>query len=271
MGFKKGSVPHNKGTSKVKVGSVFTSVGGYGDYEVLEYISNDEVLIKFLNTGYSYSVVASPILRGKVKDYSVPNVYGIGYNSLGKLKIGNNLVLKVAHIKWKDMLSRCYSPRMHKTNPTYKGCVVSEDWHDFANFYNWFKNINKIEDKLDFHLDKDILSDGSKIYSKENCCLIPRKINNIICSPIRDKDSPTPVGVHLHKVCGRYQSYCNDFKGKRKSLGFHDNLEDAHRIYIKFKKQVLKECADFYKDVIPSRLYDKLINHDFKQEDYYEI
>lgn len=68
--------------------------------------------------------------------------------------------------KWKDM----------RTRSKNKGIEVSESWKTFSNFVkdlSDFRNNNKPF----YALDKDLLSNGKRIYSKETCVLLPQSIN----------------------------------------------------------------------------------------------
>jgi len=73
------------------------------------------------------------------------------------------------------MLERCHSPQMLKKNPTYIGCSVCSEWHDFQVFCEWFYD-NYIEG---YHLDKDIKVDNNKIYSPETCLFVKAGDNSI--------------------------------------------------------------------------------------------
>lgn len=75
------------------------------------------------------------------------------------------------------MFNRCYSDTYHIVQPTYIGCGVSEEFHNFQNFALWYNKI-KYDCKYDLELDKDFLYEGNKIYSPATCCLLPTEINS---------------------------------------------------------------------------------------------
>ena len=116
------------------------------------------------------------IKNGQVKNPYHKSVYGVGYIGIGKY---------VAHVKrkptksydtWIGMLRRCYSEKSFIRRPTYKDVTVCEEWHNFQTFVKWYEE-NYIEG---FHLDKDLLSKGNKIYSPETCCFISLEDNSKI-------------------------------------------------------------------------------------------
>lgn len=77
---------------------------------------------------------------------------------------------------WRNMIDRCYL----ETDKRYrlygaKGVTVCKEWkEDIYSFISWAKD-NGYEKGL--HLDKDILSDGLKIYSPETCKWVTHKEN----------------------------------------------------------------------------------------------
>ena len=92
------------------------------------------------------------------------------------------------------MLVRCYSDTSKKKNPTYEGCEVSENFKSYEYFYDWCQKQIGFANK-DWHLDKDLLVKGNKIYSESTCIFIPSEINLLLtkCTASR--------GEHLIGVC----------------------------------------------------------------------
>jgi hypothetical protein len=73
--------------------------------------------------------------------------------------------------KWKDMKTRVINS---------KGTIlVSDPWKTFSNFLLDVSVFSNIE-KSGFDLDKDVLSVGDKIYSKETCVLLPKNLNRYL-------------------------------------------------------------------------------------------
>lgn len=64
----------------------------------------------------------------------------------------------------------------------------------------------------------------------------------------------------------KYRAYCNiyDEKTKRyknKHLGYFYSVEEAFNVYKEFKENYIKQVANYYKDKIPTKLYDALYNY----------
>ena len=160
------------------VGKVFPTNYG-GDCVVVEYINATKVGVRFLDEARYYTQTDSKSIRkGNVRNYFSKSVYGVGFLGVGEYKsVVSRKESKVYKI-WASILQRCYSESGVSANPTYKGCTVCEDWHNFQNFAEWYSSHEHYG--LGYHLDKDLLSSkGVKVYSPETCCLIPREINNL--------------------------------------------------------------------------------------------
>jgi hypothetical protein len=101
---------------------------------------------------------------------------------------------KRKHIKeyaiWKDMFRRCYSESVHKNFPSYVGCEVCEQWFIFDVFCDDIKLLPNYDLWLQggYHLDKDFIVNGCKLYSPETCmfvdCGANGKLSNLQRTPI---------------------------------------------------------------------------------------
>ena len=170
------------------------------------------------------------------------------------------------------MLQRCFDNKLKEKYSTYKDVSCCSRWLCFANFledleilkqeYNWNK-----DEKLT--LDKDILHKGNKIYSLENCVLVPDWINTLFVK--RDASrGDCPIGVCYRKQAKKYKAQCN-INGKNKGLGYYGTIEEAFNVYKIAKKQEIKRVANecilkcfISKD---SRLYKAMINYQVKIDD----
>ena len=80
-------------------------------------------------------------------------------------------IKKVYYVIWDNMVQRC------KSHINYTDIVVCEEWLNFSNFTEWMESNYNPETMQGWHLDKDILVKGNKIYSPKTCCFVPQEIN----------------------------------------------------------------------------------------------
>ena len=105
-------------------------------------------------------------------------------------------------------------------------------------------------------LDKDILDKGNKIYSRDRCIFVPKRINNLFVK--RDTDrGDCPIGMSLTSS-GNYVVQCNNGYGKLDYLGTYSTKEEAFQVYKVYKEKVIKETIDSYEGIIPEPFYSRL-------------
>lgn len=141
---------------------------------------------------------------------------------------------KSAYETWRHMLRRSYSIEYKTRKPSYENCTVAEEWLTFSNFLKFYKD----NYKEGFHLDKDILVKGNKIYAKETCCFVPVALNGIIVNI-------EGVGVNFDKEKRKFRAGIS-IKGKQKNLGYYATIEDAMAAYKKAKKKYVIDSANEY-------------------------
>lgn len=149
-----------------------------GDLTILDYKSCNNVLVKFLNTGYKKRLIATNIRTGDAKDPFSRNVFGVGFVGDGRYKTKINGKHTKQYLCWHAMISRCYSPRSLSLYHTYNGCSVCNEWHNFQNFAMWFDE-NFPKDGKEYALDKDIKINGNKVYSPETCLFVTPRENTV--------------------------------------------------------------------------------------------
>ena len=142
------------------------------------------------NNGYESSINSSNLLKGTLKDKLHKMYYDVGYTGIGKYNIFSK-----SGICWINMLKRCYDKSFHLRQPTYTNCTVSKNWHNFQNFAKWY-NDNYVEN---YHLDKDLLVYGNKLYSQDTCIFVPRELNSLFQTNSRNNES-LPFGVKKHGI-----------------------------------------------------------------------
>ena len=249
--------------------------------KIVEYNNRSDIIVEFQDEHkYRVHTQYQAFKKGKCKNPFYPSVYKHGYLGTDK----NGSVPKISELKdgkwcstweydrWQKMLQRCFDNKYKEKHPTYKDVVCCERWLCYANFledlevlkqeYNW-----NVDEKL--QLDKDILHKGNKIYSLENCVLVPDYINFLFIK--RDaKRGEYPIGVSYHKRAKKYQARCN-VNEKLTRLGYYNTIEEAFNTYKIAKEQEIKriaeECVSKGYITQESRLYKAMINYQVEIDD----
>lgn len=172
----------------------------------------------------------------------------------------------IPYSKWNNMFIRCYNKKYKEKTPTYEGCEVCEEWRSFDNFLKWF-NDPKNGYREGYHLDKDLLVHGNKIYSPDTCCFIPQHVNAMMTRGQRIRGKVKSIGVTLRN--GKYVARCNFGHKEAKLIGCFDNEQDAFYAYKRAKEGYIKSLAEdlFTKGEITEKVYIALLNFKVKQYD----
>lgn len=167
---------------------------------------------------------------------------------------------------WTDMLLRCTNKVLLKF-PTYEGVTCSENFKSYTFFYEWCnqqKGFGNIDEKgKSWHLDKDILLCGNRIYSEDTCVFVPARINTLLIR--RDKArGEHPIGVYWNKRSCRFRATCNVVGVK--NLGEFGTAQEAYLAYKVYKEMIIKQVANKYKDQLDARAYEALMNYEVRDE-----
>jgi hypothetical protein len=216
------------------------------------------------------NVILSGAIVMEISNVGTKLVYGIGINDAdyvtkisdclgyvdGKRK--RKLVWYCPfYAKWRGMLQRCYSEKLHEKYPTYKGCSVIEEWLTFSEFKSWMET-QEWEGK---QLDKDILFPNNKIYSPEACVFVDQKVNSFILESTATRGE-WPLGVYFNKQCRKFIAKCwSVTTGKREHLGIFKTPEEAHQAWLTFKlEQAYILAAEQTDERVAKALIDKYEN-----------
>lgn len=183
-------------------------------------------------------------------------IYGVGYNSKDKYKSFDNGKRTSAYSTWRNILERCYSPKIHETRPTYIGCTMHESWHNFQVFADWFYGHGYSD--IGYHLDKDLLIPKNKVYSPDTCCFVPIELNSLLTDRRNDRGD-YPQGVSWHKRDNIYHAQIM-INGNKKHLGYFKCLEKACQAYKITKEAYVKEKALEWQGRIADNVFIALIN-----------
>ena len=235
-----------------------------GDFKILKYNNAKEVEIQFSNTGFGTVATFGNIRNGSIKDPYLPSVCGIGVSGT-KYPIKVNGVITKEYTLWTHMLQRCYSDTYKKKQPTYEGCEVSDNFKRYEYFYEWCHKQVGFGNE-DWHLDKDLLIKGNKVYSESTCVFIPKEINSVLtkCTASRGEYL---IGVCWHKRDKVFMATVSKNKGKQEYLGYFNTEIEAFNAYKEAKESFVKEQAEKWKGKIDERAYDALMNYEVEIDD----
>ena len=163
---------------------------------------------------------------------------------------------------WQRMLKRCFCEKLQTRQPTYKGCNVSDNFLNYAYFYDWCQEqigFGKVDEKGRYwQLDKDLLFVGNKVYSENTCVFVPNEINSFFTDRGNARGE-YPLGVSFHKQKGKFQAHCK-VNSKQQYLGLFSTPDEAFTVYKPFKENLCKQLALKWQTEIDERLFNAMMN-----------
>lgn len=183
-------------------------------------------------------------------------VYGVGFNdrkylsAVGGRSFGEYKV-------WRDLLARCYHPKVQKKTPSYVGCSVSESFKSYSYFYEWCQSQIGFG-RENYHLDKDLLLKGNKVYSEAACVFLPRELNVLLTSRKAERGE-LPIGVST--AANKFRVRCCR-KPLPSFVGIFDTPELAFQAYKQAKETYIKLQAEKWKALIDPRAYAALMAYE---------
>lgn len=180
-----------------------------------------------------------PVNKRSISQRSI--IFGIATNDanyITKQTINGKKITCPFYRKWMNMLSRCYCDKYQAKQGTYIGCAVAIEWHSFSVFKSWMEE----QDWEGKHLDKDILIEGNKVYSPENCVFVTRAINNLL-NDNKSRRGAYPLGVCFNARANKFQAEIR-INGKAKYLGCFSSPEKAGEAYLKSKAALIRKVAE---------------------------
>lgn len=231
----------------------------WGEISVTDINGYDKITVMFAD-GNTKTVAAKEVRSGSVKNEAQPDIYGVGFigygNHTSRFKDGKNTP---EYDAWRGILRRCYDTVFHKKRPTYIGCEVCTEWHNFQNFAEWYVVQRGYEER--WHLDKDLTVFDNKVYSPETCALIPCEVNSIFTGASKLKRGTYPKGVHWCNTKKVFVSQIHVGGVAQKFLGYHTTHEAAFKAYKVAKESHVKEVANKFIHEITPTIYNNLMNY----------
>lgn len=223
--------------------------------EIINVLPNNKIIVKFKDEyGFEKEMHWNNFKRGTALNPYDKALYGAGYLGEGKYKCHENGVLTNHYIVWGNMLCRCYYEKNRHLHSSYEGCEVCNEWLNLQNFAEWYyDNIYDAGDGGRLHIDKDILFKGNKIYSPENCIMVPQRINMIFMTKAKKKDADLPNTIRRCK-----KGFKSSYNGK--ALGVFKTLEEAIEAHDSAKRMNIKQAISEYGDKLPNKVLVSLLN-----------
>ena len=229
-----------------------------GDFKILKYNDSRNVEIQFLATWYKTTVQLGDIRSGEIKDPYLASVFGVGVVG-AKYPTRVNGILTKEYTLWCSMLKRCYSDNFKKKRQTYIDCKCSENFSSYEYFYEWCNKQIGFDNK-GWHLDKDLLTKGNKVYSENTCVFLPAEINSLLIKSEALRGEHL-IGVYWHKRNKTFIARARKNKGKSEHLGLFKTEIEAFNAYKQAKESFIKEQANKWKGKIDPRAYNALMSY----------
>lgn len=253
---------------------VLTNSGWKGEVVAWHTAYNVEVLWQ---DGGKTSEVWNDIVIGAIKPLNQPSVAGVGYfgegrfvpNSYVDVPDGKEAVDSHIYNYWHRMIARCYSEaeQSRPSTKAYIGCTVAKEWHNFQNFAEWAseqRNCGKLEDngRL-YHIDKDIIAPGNRVYGPDTCVFVPNEVNTFFCkTDIGNTGYPGVNYIKPPKPNSKegYIARCFTPGGDREYLGYYNTPQEAYKKYVVAKEAGAKRLSQRWEGKLDDRVIEALMN-----------
>ena len=172
---------------------------------------------------------------------------------------------------YNSIRSRCKNTRSDKQDKNvakcYEDAEMCQEWADNPkNFLRWYLEHYYAVGDESMAVDKDLLGNGSKIYSPDTCCILPQGLNTLLTNCKKrykdgeNKDNTLPLGVRYSGRTGRYFATITLWGGNQiVKLSEWDTLEEAFEEYKMMKEADNRTVIAKYKNSIPDNIYQALL------------
>lgn len=163
--------------------------------------------------------------------------------------------------KYKSMCDRAkIGGAEQRRYPRYAGTTTT--FSDFQDFAEWAV-LQPGYAQDGFELDKDLLSNGLKVYCKETSIFVPKEINLLFnkVKPLRGE-----YGIGVQKFRNRFRAKIK-YNNKNVYLGVFNTPTEAFLAYKTAKEEKVKMLAEKYRDMIDPRCYELLMAFEVKEDD----
>lgn len=251
--FKSGNIKHpkykirnirNENFHNDRIGKTVINYQGC-EMTIIKYDDANHMTVEFNDAFHTKKKACwDHFIQGRIKNPNLPTIYGIGITG-DIIPITVNKKKIKEYTTWVGMIARCTRDNSKNRSKTYHDCQVCDEWLYFPNFYNWIilqPNYQKWKNESGWHIDKDIIIKGNKIYSPETCCLVPHYVNTIFKST-EQRRGKYPIGVTKTREGYFYAQCANPFTGDNDHLGSYKTPEEAFTAYKVHREMLIKQLA----------------------------
>jgi hypothetical protein len=160
-----------------------------------------------------------------------------GYVCTQSVEEYNSIIKTNAYACWNNMLYRV-------GRGAYKDVKIHEDWLCFQNFKTFYDTWY-IEG---FALDKDLLSEGQKMYGPDTCCFIPKALNSALWE----------VGTHKTKSEPQTLSFTMSFHIGGEVTVPCKNKEERDKLYKLYRIVKVRTLLSLFDTQIMDRAVEKI-------------
>lgn len=139
------------------------------------------------------------------------------------------------------------------TSAAYTDVTADPQWYNFQEFAEWCQWQHGF--KRDWHLDKDLLVKGNKVYSPDACVFLPPEVNCFMVKR-KSKRGDLPIGVSM--IGTTIVARCGNKLGFNPYLGSFDTPEDAFYAFKVRKEYIANLLAEKYKPELDTIAYAAL-------------
>lgn len=196
------------------IGEIYENERGQ-KYKVIGYTKNNrQRIVKFLESGIEKTVQTKSILKGKVRDYNDISVLGVGIP--GMEKAGSHFLFD----RWMNMIGRCYYKK-HCQYKNYgaKGVKVEKyllNFKNYVEFVSTLENYNLLEKyPKNYQIDKDILSNNNKIYSRDTLKIVTYSEN------LEEENKRKRFKINRYDLNGNYIDTFQSISEAERITGIH--------------------------------------------------
>jgi len=163
--------------SKIFIGARFTNKQE-GSFTVLSKTDIPHYWVVQFDSGFTTTAKDSNIPYGKVKDYTLPTVYGMGYlGAVCKIPQRGDSLLRKKYDLWANMLKRVCG--RYREAKSYVDVQVTPEWLNFSVFQLEIESVDGYEaweKDSTMCLDKDLSK--QRLYSRATCKFITLEENS---------------------------------------------------------------------------------------------